>query len=370
MKNSEFSLMTKITLLIPTMNRSDFLIRLLRYYWELGFQGCICIGDSSDAADLERTKRAIEVFQEKLNIDFKEYPGLSDADCLQQLIKSVSTPYAALVPDDDFLVPAALEQCALFLDQHPDYNAAHGKGLAVGLKSDGAHGEVAWVLHYKQTAVEGETAAERLCSHLSNYSVALFSVHRIESWREMYKDVFLLTKRLSGELLPCCLSVIQGKMKEMDCLYVMRQSHNKRYSGISIKKWTGDKTWLSSYQIFRDCLAKELTVYDGISIDEAREVVDQAFSSYLASLPAESWLRQYAIPRLLQFARYVPGARQVWRTSRLVLRSMNLIGRDEIPLTSLLDSSSPYHADFMSIYRAMTDVPAEFPEDRPRAVTS
>lgn len=359
-----------ITLLIPTMNRSDFLIRLLRYYWELGFQGCICIGDSSDTADIERTKRAIEAFQNKLNIDYREYPHLDDADCLQQLLNSVSTPYAALVPDDDFLVPAALEQCGLFLDKHPDYSAAHGIGLAIGLKSAGAHGEVAWVRHYRQTVIEGESASQRLRDHLSNYSVALFSVHRIESWREMYKDVSLLTKRLAGELLPCCLSVIQGKVKELDCLYLMRQSHHQRYSGISIKDWAGSTTWLPSYQVFRDCLAKELARYDDIGIHEAQEVVDQAFSLYLASLHVEPWLRRSAIPRLLQLARYIPGARQVWRASRSVLRSMNVIGRDEIPLTSLLDSSSPYHADFMPIYRAMTDVPAEFPEDRPRVVTS
>ena len=61
-----------ISLLIPTMNRSDFLIRLLRYYRALGFQGCICIGDSSDAVHVERTKKAIQELQDKLpDLDFE-----------------------------------------------------------------------------------------------------------------------------------------------------------------------------------------------------------------------------------------------------------------------------------------------------------
>ena len=117
-----------MTLIVPTMNRSDFLVRQLGYYRDVGFQGCICIGDSSDTVHVERTKRALKAFQGKLNIVYREYPHLNDAECLKQLLDLVVTPYAAFVADDDFLVPAALEQCARFLDNHPDYSAAFTEG--------------------------------------------------------------------------------------------------------------------------------------------------------------------------------------------------------------------------------------------------
>ena len=346
------------------MNRSDFLIRLLRYYWALGFQGCICIGDSSRAEHLERTKKAIGTFQDRLNIVYQEYPHLNDSECIQQLITLAPTPYVAFTADDDFLVPAALEKCALFLDSHPDYSAVHGLGVTVRLQSSGAYGQVALVAHYRQPVTEGESASQRLLDHLSNYAVTFFSIHRVESWRQMYKDVTLLTDKRFTELLPCCLSIIQGKVKELDCFYLVRQGHSQRYLMPSKSEWMTSSNFLPSYQIFCDCLAKELMQQDEINMDEAQVVVEQAFSSYLTKSFVDPWHSRFGIPRLLQIGRMVPGARYVWRASRWLLRSSNLVGRDEIPLALLLSSSSPYHDDFIPVYRAVTEVPAEFPEER------
>jgi len=354
-----------ITILIPTMNRSDFLIRLLRYYWALGFQGCICIGDSSDTVHVERAKRAIKFFQDKLNITYQEYPHLNEAMCLHKMHDSVSTPYAVYVADDDFLVPSALEECARFLDAHPEYSSAHGVGVTIRLQPSGVYRQVVSVAHYQQPVIEEESASQRLTNLLSNYMVTIFSLHRIENRREMYRDVPLLTdRRLAAELHPSCVSVIQGKVKELDCLYLVRQAHDQRYILPGKAEWTRSANFISSYPIFCDCLAKELMRQDGISMEEAQVVVEQAFSSYLTKSFVEPWHSRFGIPRLLQIGRMVPGARYVWRASRWILRSLNLVGRDETPLIRFLSASSPYHDDFMPVYRSLTEVPAELPEEQ------
>ncbi len=345
----------KVTLLIPTMNRSDFLIRLLRYYRSVCFQGYICIGDSSNAEHLEPTKRAIESLQGRLNIIYREYPGSNNAECLQQLIDLAPTPYIAYLADDDFLVPAALEKCALFLDSHPDYSAAHGLGVVFILKSSGAYGKFASVTRYRQAIIEAESGSERLIAHLSDYKVPLFSVHHIESWREMYKDSILLTDtRFGTELLPCCIDVVLGKVKELDSLYLARQGHDRRYMLPGKAEWMARPDYLPSYEIFRDSLTRVLAQQDGISIDEAFEVVEEAFSRYLSRSFVETWYSRSWVLRLLRIGRMVPGARQVWRASRFLLRSMHLIGRNEIPVMDLLSSSSPYQADFLPVYRSVT----------------
>lgn len=355
-----------ISLIIPTMNRPDFLIRLLRYYRDIGFPGYICIGDSSDAAHIEPTKRAVEALQGKLNIIYREYPDYNISMAISHLIDLVSTRYAAFVADDDFLVPAALEQCAMFLDNHPDYVAAHGVGVGLGLKSSGAYGQVAWASHYQQPVIDGDSASQRLLAHLSNYAVTLFSVHRIESWREMYQDISSLKDdTFALELLPCCRSVIQGKVKELDCFYLVRQSHNQRYLLPEIPDWISSPHWLPSYQVFRGCLAKKLMQLDGIGIEKAQEIVDQAFQSYLTNLlgkpVGKPTLGHSVLSYLREVAGILPGARQVWRA----LRSLNSAGRKrESLLATLLLPSSPYHADFMPVYQALTEVPADFPGER------
>src|SRR5437016_7110246 len=105
-----------VTLLIPTMNRSDFLIRLMHYYYELKFEGCLFIGDSSNPEHLARTKAAVEKYRSRLNIIHQEYPGLNNAQCIHLMLNAVSTPYAAFIADDDFLVPRAIGQCERFLE--------------------------------------------------------------------------------------------------------------------------------------------------------------------------------------------------------------------------------------------------------------
>ena len=352
-----------ITLLVPTMNRSEFVIRLLRYYWRLNFRGAIFIGDSSNAEHIERTKKAIEVFRGKLNINYREYPGINNAKCMQQLLDLVTTPYVTFLGDDDFLVPSALEKCTLFLDSHPDYSAAHGVGVGLGLKSPGPSGEVAWVRLYEQPVIESESASQRLLKHMSNYSVSLFSVHRVETWRKMFQDIFPLTDVRFTELQSCCISVIRGKIKELDCFYLVRQSHPQIYGLPAVQDWVASTEWYPSFRIFRDSLTSQLSDQEKINTDKARETIDLAFWTYVANELKRFLRGTYSAPRLMRLAGMIPGARKGWRASRRALRSLNLMARDEIGLDTLLRSSSRYHADFMPIYRAMTEDNQEFLED-------
>lgn len=350
-----------VTLLIPTMNRSDFLIRLLRYYKDVGFQGCICIGDSSNPMHIERTKKAIGAFQGRLNIVYREYPLLNDYECRRQLLEFVSTPYVAYVADDDFLVPTGLELCARFLDKNPDYSAAHGVAVGMHLKSNGAYGQAERTGRYRQPVIEGNSASQRLLEHLNNYTVTLFSVHRVDAWRAMDKDIALLAdKGFGSELLPCCLSVIQGKVKGLDCLYLVRQDHVQRYFLSDTFDWITGPNWFPSYQTFHNFLLEVLVRQDGISVNEARAVVKQAFWTYLTICLSKEWQNKYgqsctsSPQRWRQIVRTIPGAQRIWR----LLYSLKPKKEDPFSLPALLRPSSPYHADFMPIYRAVTTPPA------------
>lgn len=347
-----------ITLLVPTMNRSDFLIQLLRYYDEVGFEGCICIGDSSSPEHVVRTKRVIEILRGKLNIVYQEYPGINVAACLARLVDLVSTPYAAYVADDDFLVPSALNQCAKFLGEHPDYAAAHGMGITTTLDSRGLCGQIIQCGHYRQPVIEAESASQRLDDYLSHYLVILFSVHRIESWRAMFRDAHLLKDRaFGGELLPGCKSVILGKSKELDCLYLVRQMHAQRHILPDIYDWITSPEWYSSYLVFRDSLAETLALQDNISIEKAEKAVKQAFWPYLAmGVSYQPDFRRDFYNRWRQIAGTIPGARCMWQ----LLRSLRPKQRSELSLSVLLRKSSPYHADFMPVYKALTTPPTEF----------
>jgi glycosyltransferase domain-containing protein len=346
-----------ITLLIPTINRSYFLIRLLTYYRELGFQGCICIGDSSDPQHVERTKGVIQQLKGKMDIVYREYPGLSSAECIKNLVDLVPTSYAVVLRDYDFLVPGGLERCVRFLEAQPEYIAAHGTAAIVDVYSAGACGEVCGIAPYRQPSVEAEKAGDRLLDQLRSYTLPLFSVCRTDDLRGMYQRVSTLPDSFFAvELLPSCLAVVRGKVMELDCLYLARQLLDRGYLSPPAYDWLTSPNWLSSYQVFRDCLSEELALQDGISMDDAREIVNRALWSYLARRvtnesperrpPKVFWLRSWA--RLA--ARRMPVLAWAWRKAHPFLPG----GNHKIFFPAVLRPGSPHHSDFMPIYSAMT----------------
>ncbi len=349
---------SKVTLLIPTKNRSDLLIRLLKYYRSIDFQGYICIGDSSDDGHLQATREAIQKLQGKLNIIYREYPGLNITRFMTNLAALVPTEYVATLMDDDFLVTRGLARCVQFLENQPEYVAAHGVAALFTLESDSAYGRLVGVSHYRLPVLEAESASQRLMDHLGNYSVPLFSVHRVESWLAMWRDTSLAADRwISEELLPACLSVIQGKVKELDCLYLVRQIHNRRAFHLDIWDQLTSPTWFRSHGIFRECLAEALSRQEGVAVEEAREVVKKAFWSFLAQGIMRKWQARYSKDRLglhsrlRKVGRRFPGLRNAWHMTRSFLPGEN----NEMSLPALLRPSSPYHADFMPIYRAIQE---------------
>jgi glycosyltransferase domain-containing protein len=343
-----------VTLLIPTMNRPEFVARLLRYYASVGYKGRVSIGDSSGPEGVSAALAAVKSVAGALDVDYAEYPGLGLADCWKAMIDRLTTPYAAYLADDDFLVPAAVEQCAQFLSERPDYAAAHGAGLGVTLDTNGLFGNVVVCDYYEQTVSEAAQPSERLRQHLERYTVTLFAVHRAETWRAMFKDVHRIKDMSFGaELLPCCLSVVYGKIKEIEGLYCVRQSHGRRYEQPTMFDWIATPGWFEGYEATREVLARELVAHEDITIEAARKVVQEGFRYYVGRGMGlrSQWANGGTAIRV---------ARTLWHTwQRLQPKP-----RSEFTLEALMSPSSPYHSDFAPVYRSLTTPPPDGGEER------
>lgn len=333
----------RVTLFVPTMNRPEFVERLFRYYAGLGFTGRIAVGDSSRPEAFERTSRAICQFAGILDIDHVEAAGLTIGPCLRRLAERATTPYGVVVPDDDFIVPAALDRCTAFLEDHPEYVAAHGAGLTVTLDTNGLHGHVVYCARYPQTVSESDRPSQRLSDHLSRYTVSLFSVHRTDSWRIMLRDVDPLEDvSFSAEILPCCLSVVLGKVKELDGLYLVRQSHAARIELPTMFDWVATPVWYPSYLATLECLASAMAAREDIGLDAARRVVKEGFRQYvgLGLGLRRTWGRD---------AWVLDVARRAWA----VVQALRPDPDARWTLPALLKSSSPDYTDFQPIYNAL-----------------
>jgi len=345
-----------ISIVIATKNRSDFLIRLLNYYVATDYKYWVCIGDSSDFSHLEKTRETIKFFEGKLKIKYYEYPGLNIAECHKQLLSSILTPYVACVSDSGFLVPNSLKKCVKFLDTHSDYSVAHGLGALFILKQEGPFGQFKSIGKYGSLSkTEEEAASARLIHHLDKGNSTVYCVYRTNVWKGVWRNTDSIKDwSFAGEILPCCLTAIYGKAKELDCLYLVRQLHNQRVIMTMPKtyEWLASPDWYPSYQIFHDCLVSALVKQDGIDEKKAHEVVKRAFWSNLSKCLNRSFQNQYyrsKRERIKDKLKALPGL-----TACVSMIKSSMFFSKTISLAALLSERSRYHDDFIPIYNSIT----------------
>jgi glycosyltransferase domain-containing protein len=342
-----------ITLLIPTMNRSDFLIRLLRYYEDTGFDGYIYIADGSNPYHVERTKRVIESLTGRFTIVYNECPDVSIGECLKLMIDAVGTSYVEVSGDDDFLVPHGLNACMDFLDAHPDYAFAHGTGVNLALDIKGSTCQITDCSCYERDEMESNSAAERLDYYLRRGHITSFSVFRTEHLRQAFHISYALEDVIiGGELLPCCYAIVLGKSKLLDCFHVVRTGHAQQFNIRSGFDWIASPGFSHSYQAFQDSLSDLMARQDSISKSESEKIIKSAFCAML-NTPGFLCHRQSLSSGVrmvsnhnqwVRVGRAIPGAQRIWQ----FLHSFS-----GVSLSALLRPSSPYHADFMPVYKAL-----------------
>lgn len=369
-----------LTIVVPTRNRPSFLLRLLTYYHSLHLDCTLLIADSSERDDLNKTRRIVNLLGSNLKVVYRSYD--SDIDIYEKILdslESVATPYTGFGADDDFFIPSTLEQGVQFLEKHHDYSVVHGYSALVTLKSGAVYGQIDTVSEDLQRTIEHPRGAERLLDFFSRYTATWYSVQRTEQLQEnCRKTAALGADKYFGELLPSCLSLIQGKAKKLGDLYMVRHIHSQRTAVMEgprdIFDWVTNPSWPGQYEHFRNYLAEALAQEDSIGLEEAQTKVKQAFWVYLAdglsiNSPAR-YLESREPPmreRVRQKLQHVPGLRFTWRAIKSAIPAIKSAIprprlRDEISLPALLSAASPYYADFQPVYRAITVPPAGFGE--------
>lgn len=348
-----------ITLLIPTLNRSDYVIRYLYYLQKNDFKGCVYIGDSSDNWHLDRTKRAIKELKADFSIIHREYPGLKIFECIRKMLPLISTPYSMYINDDDLLIPKTLEQGVQFLNNHPDYSAASGHIIHCLLRSKEVSDEIIYTTQGILHPPEAESASQRLLNLFSNYNVIIFSIYRTEQIKAMWPSIQDLSDiSLATELLPCAMLAVQGKVKKFDRIFAVRQIHNRRYLMPDLYDWITSPNWLPSLEASKEYLAKALVEKDRISLNTAYKIIKQAFWSYLCKGLQHKFQSRYGKnnlqTRMKRTLKKIPIINDYLLPSLRSIKS-KISNSAEMALPALLDAKSPYHADFMPVYRAVTD---------------
>ncbi|MEK7121294.1 MAG: TIGR00180 family glycosyltransferase, partial [Patescibacteria group bacterium] len=107
----------EIGIVVPTMNRPDFVIRQLNYYASLNFPHTIYYSDGSYPENAKKIKEKIDKLKNKLNIVYLVSPAGNSIRSVIQLLSAVQEKYVSFFGDDDYWIPDALNQCVEFLEK-------------------------------------------------------------------------------------------------------------------------------------------------------------------------------------------------------------------------------------------------------------
>ncbi|MDO8527215.1 MAG: TIGR00180 family glycosyltransferase [Deltaproteobacteria bacterium] len=272
-------------------------------------------------------------------------------------VKQVTTPYAVFWADDDFMVPRTFESAVQFLDENPDYGLAHGKCGMFNVEENGTQFPSNAFSFYRQGENFGETASERLLNHLGSYFVTFYSIHRTE----ILKKSIQLCKNFQWdyhfeELVPSCLSILYGKVKTVDGLYMLRERHadagawTKSQNMRDVFDWVINPTFAQNWEKMETCLGGEISKIDGIPLDEAKEIVKKAFWKRLAIVMNK---------KLKPATQSKSTMRQVLKKNKMLhalwmaLRSFSWREQDRFLLPALQRKTSPYYQDFQAVYQCL-----------------
>jgi glycosyltransferase domain-containing protein len=347
---------SRVTLIIPTMNRQKLLFRLLTYLTRVGFSGDILIADSTPRDGFEAISERIAEFEGCLSIKHFHLPDLAFASAIRAVSKYVCTPYAAVIPDDDFLIPSGLKKCAEFLDHNNGFVAVHGLGVVIGSEDEDSE-EIKSAGSYPLPVLLDEQASDRVINLLSDYSVTLFSLHRSDIWMKGFdatpsakEQPLCCDRALSDEMLNSVLTAAYGRVAQIDCLYLIRQDHNARNFLLTWYQWLTSEKWQPSCIWFRDKVAAAICEVDGTSMQRAQESVDSGLARYLQKTMGLVKSKGLQTKILEKFKGCMPNV------GLAVLRRLRpRFVSGYISLEGLLDPASPYHLDFMQVYNLVTE---------------
>ena len=219
----------KVAIIIPTMNRPDFISRQFEFYELTDSPHPIYISDSSNEENAEKLKKEISKFK-KLNITYQWAPP--GKDCLYQLLPLVKEKYCIQMGDDDIMIPKTISECADFLEEHSDYGTCLGKQVNVRFQREDYNKPFGIIERQTRPfgrSLEDEDMLLRIKNFWSSLVFIGFAVRRVETEktiRNITKNFSLMEGML--ELVLLSLLVISGKCKVLDKLgYVMQVSDNR-----------------------------------------------------------------------------------------------------------------------------------------------
>ncbi len=289
----------KITLILILHNRHKNLDRLLEYYNDYTFP--IIIADSS---------KEKHVFNKsKDNWLYHYSPGLSFTEKIESVTTLVTTRYAAMCADDDFILPESLQQCVVFLEQNKTYSITQGWSIRY-YKESICTGRIRYGLLYDvYKSIEEDEALKRLADMFQNYRSILYAVFKTEVLQQSFAGAGKQIKNLFlNEYITAFLPILYGKYKELPILYQVREfaEDSDDKTAVNIDTMLDNFEYAKDLNDFKHFILNKLVSITNLLYEEAEKRFENILHSFSAQLKTNRNQKITLKKRVGMLISYVP----------------------------------------------------------------
>ena len=165
---------TELTIILPTRNRAAFCKAQIRFLLSCGVRHRVVVADSSDRPDPSLKAACTGL------IEYRQFaPSIPLGDKFVAVVRSIDTPYVAMVTDDDVSFLHTIDACLDYLQQHPDYVVAQGYIVDAGISESSVD------IHRVRWFVQGNaepTPLRRLYELIRRYQPFFWAVFRTPAY--------------------------------------------------------------------------------------------------------------------------------------------------------------------------------------------
>ena len=214
-----------ITIIIPSKNRSNNLIKLANYYLTAGFQGDILMLDASEKQETLNLQNSLSKFK---NIRILHTP-VDYFIAVSRSLDHIKTKYVACTGDDDFLFIKGLIDCKCFLEKEQSFGGVSGLGI-LGVYDNDRDVISKFSIYHIEKYID-KKKGDRLKKIINTYSVINFCLHRTSLFKKAFIEYPDEIHPSKYELFNSFLFILNEKIGKISSFYILRLSHkfNKKF---------------------------------------------------------------------------------------------------------------------------------------------
>lgn len=318
----------RLTCLIPTHNRPQFLRRLMRFFVQVRPEFTLRVIDSTETGAAAENRSIVDDASDQIHVEYQNI-ARPFYEKLVLGLEDVTTPYVTMCADDDCLFPETVTRSVEFLEHEPTYASAMGHKAQLNTMRKTRLGSLKVLKGY---SIEEENVLDRCRQMATQWYSNFYAVYRTPNLRDSFRIVAANSSPQSlpqlPEMLMSQLSVIRGRAKVLPMMYSIWQRHETNWTNMVAKALQSDPE--RHFQQFRTCLLEQMPP-SGIDRAEAESCVDEWYGHFRFPEMAMLRRKQTTVERISRSVRGMAERLEDFlRTDRVrhcrSVRSCDLVG--------------------------------------------